>query len=33
MRSLMDLYYREDNDGAEFPIPRVQGGDRQSVVI
>lgn len=25
--------YREDNDGAEFPIPRVKGGDRQSVVI
>jgi hypothetical protein len=25
--------YREDNEGAEFPIPRVRGGDRQSVVI
>jgi N12 class adenine-specific DNA methylase len=25
--------YREDNNGAEFPIPRVKGGDRQSVVI
>lgn len=25
--------YAEDNDGAAFPIPRVHGGDRQSVVI
>lgn len=25
--------YAEDNDGAAFPIPRVTGGDRQSVVI
>lgn len=25
--------YAEDNDGAAFPIPRVKGGDRQSVVI
>jgi len=25
--------YAEDNDGAEFPLPRVKGGDRQSVVI
>ena len=25
--------YREDNPGKEFPIPRVKGGDRESVVI
>lgn len=25
--------YAEDNDGAQFPIPRVKGGERQSVVI
>lgn len=25
--------YREDNDGAEFPVPRVKGGKRQNVVV
>jgi N12 class adenine-specific DNA methylase len=25
--------YAEDNNGEQFPIPRVTGGDRQSVVI
>lgn len=26
-------WYREDNNGAEFPVPKVKGGDRQSVVV
>ena len=25
--------YREDNPGKEFPVPKVKGGERQSVVI
>ncbi len=33
--SLDDIkqWYKEDNDGKEFPVPAVKSGDRQSVVV